>query len=1159
MIKHYFALLLSVFSVSIYSNAQSLVINEILTKNDNSISSVDGEQYDWIELYNPSLDTVHLKDFSLSDDVNEPQKWSFTEGIIAPQSHLTVFASGESKTTISIVTQRQEDISPFGWNYADNDDDTSPGTSEVTYTLFQGSAFGQLNGKPAVAAKIYYGNPGDLGYSYAGVYVKFEGWDEVVNRSIYDRVRVRLYLEKDKKANLRFDQEGIEEWQNHNFPIVGTGDTTWYELPFSGETGLLDLSVLKGLSIIPRDNDFDQSFEFVMLNILFETDAQDRYNTNFKLSSSGESLYLSNANSQNIDAVTVPALVADFSYGRVTDGNNEWVVFNKATPDATNNEGTISKGICDANIDFSLTSGFYSGNQFVTLSGSSTIRYTIDGSTPDETSLLYGDAIQINKSTVIKAACFEAAKTPKTIFTNTYFIDYTTTLPVWSISTHPDNFFNEDSGIYVLGPEENWEKESPHFGANFWQDWERPIHVEFFEEDGNKALDFDCGIKVFGNYSRAAPKKSLSLHFRGKYDMSKLEYPIFPDYPGLSSFDDLLLRGSGGDEAFLHFRDGFHSELAKDLDFEKQKYRPSVLFINGEYWGIHNIREKSNEDSFEENFNISKDDIDLITSYFVELNGPTANSIYDFYAKLKNDELTYNQINEIIDVNSFIDYFAYEVYIANYDWAGNNSKYWRQSSTNGKWRWFMYDTDFSTSIYGHFGTHPSFDSFEKALVPSFGGWPSNDNSTLLPNKLFAFPEFKTAFVNRYCDLMNTLLTPENVFKTLQERVLDKIEEEVPVNRTRWNLGQEEWFNYLDEYKTFWETRAPFARKNMQNQLNLSDSVLVMLEVEPKGAGYIKLNTIEIEEEIWKGIYFEGIPVTLEAVPNAGFSFVKWESSSINLPNNKTALISAINITTDNKFTAIFSGDSIEQLITLSEINYHSPESQNTGDWLELHNYGDAPIDISGWLIKDEKLYNKYYVPQNTIIGTNDYVVFAENVSQFASIHPHQTVLGPLGYNLSNSGETIYIYNQRSQLQQTIRYSDKAPWETYADGEGGTLDLKKSGDDITNPENWASVCFGGSPFSKFDMSCPNIKSTEDDLTSSSDYAISPNPSSSFITIDRAIIAEANRLIIISSDGRKIKEFTSQHTLDISSLANGMYLLLIELNNHETRSYKFIKSS
>ena len=1138
--------------------AQNLKINEVVTKSNKTLKSVDGSYPDWIEIYNEADSSIDLTGYSLSDNRNSPTKWTFTNGLIEPNSHLTIFASGNSKTELATISQTQEDINNIGWDYADKNDEQSPGTSSINYTHFNNTAFGKINGKPAVAAEIYYGTPGDLGYSYAGVHVKFKDWEVSIDRSAYETLKIRMYLEEGKKLNLLFAQTGLEDWQNHAFPIIGTGDTTWYEFSITENVDPLDLSILTGLTITPPNNVYDQSYNFVLLNIVFETQLIDRFHTNFKLSSEGESVYLSNPQGIIIDTVQVPPLIEDVSYGRQSDGNNNWVIFNKTTPD-TPNGGTITNGVCNAELQFNLEAGFYNGSQTVAITGSSEIRYTIDGSAPTANSHLYNGEITIDSSTVIRAACFDSGKTPKYIFTSTYFINYETTLPVWSISTHPDNFFSEDSGIYVLGPEGNWEIEAPYFGANFWQDWERPVHVEFFEEDGKKELDFDCGIKVFGNYSRANPKKSLSLHFRGKYDMSKLEYPIFPDYPGLSSFDDLLLRGSGGDESYLHFRDGFHAELAKNLDFEKQKYRPSVLFINGVYWGIHNIREKSNEDYFVDNYNIDKEDIDLITSYFIERNGPTSLDFVDFINDLRNDSYTLSQIKEIIDVNSFIDYFAYEVYISNYDWAANNSKYWRQSSTRGKWRWFMFDTDYSTAIYSLPETQADYNAINKALdYTQFDiGWPSSEQSTLLPRKLFEFPEFKQTFINRYCDLMNTLFLPENIFSVMQEKVLNKISNEVPVNRERWNLSKEDWFTYLDQYKDFWNKRAYYARLNMKNQFSLDDSVTLHLTISPANAGYIKLNTIEIDDENWSGLYFKGIPVTLEAIANPGFTFTGWESNNIALDNTDLALISNINLTIENTFTANFDGEAIEQLFTLSEINYNSPANQNTQDWVELHNYGTADINISGWIIKDEKLYNSYKIPNNTILASGNYLIIAEDVSAFKSVHTSIPTLGPLGFSLSNSGEHIYIYNERGQLQQSIRYNDKAPWDTFADGEGGTLELILAGSDINEATNWASPCFGGSPQMGYDISCPSLTAVSTSFDSDVKYTLSPNPSNEYISLDAELTSIANELMLYSLDGRLIKNLKASDRIDISFLDAGMYLLKVSTTTINFVTFKFIK--
>jgi hypothetical protein len=1132
-----FALFLSLVSV----NSQSLVVNEVVTKNNYSLSDKVFKNADWFELYNGSNQSINLKGYYLSDDSSNKLKWQFKNGVIAKDSHIVVFASGTSKDSLIGLKATKEDIGSIGWAYSDSQDETSPGTSTVSFTKFSKSVFGKVNNKNIVAAKIYLGLPGQLGYSYAGVHVKFEDWDREVNRSEFDVLRLKLYLEKGKKAKINFGQTGVNEWENFSYIITGRGDTSWYDIPIQKNTGLLDLSKLTGLGIIAPDSPFDVSFEFILFNIEWSKGENERFSTDFKLSSSGDVLYLSNPQGVLIDEITIPALEPDYSYGRKTDGAVEWVYFQNTTPEKSNGGKTII-GFCGKTINFNKTSGFYNSTQTIELSGASSIKYTLDGSNPTLNSLDYSTPITINKSVVVRAGCFDDQKVPKEIFTNTYFVGYNTKLPVWSISTDPANFFDEETGIYVKGKEGTYEEASPYFGANFWQDWERPIHIEFFEQDGSEAFELDAGVKVFGNYSRANPKKSLSIHFRSEYGSSKLEYPLYPNYPGINSFDDILLRGSGGDEAYLHFRDGFHSVLAKDLEFEKQKYRPSVLFINGEYWGIHNIREKSNEDYFKENYNIDKSDIDLITSYFVEKNGSTAQSFEDFIEEIKVAPKTLNQISSVIDLESFIDYNIFEIYIANYDWPANNSKYWRQSSVNGKWRWFLYDTDFSTGIYGDKNTQFDYDNLKHAtsFTPN-AFWPNSENSTILLKRLLAIPEFKVMFINRYCDLINTKFVPQNVYALMQTEVIDKIQEEIAPNRTRWNLDVDAWQSYVDEYKLFWEKRPPFARSHMKNNLTLDQEVTLNLQILPEGSGYIKLNTIQIDNPSWSGIYFKGIPVNIEAVPNPGYQFVDWNSSAIALANANNAKISNLDLVETNTFVANFSGNSIEQLITISEINYHSPNDFNTQDWLEIHNYGSSSVDLSNWKIKDAKLYNKYIIPQGTIIEAGKSLVIAENLNAFKTIHPTISVLGPLGFSLDNSGDYVYLLSNRGKLIQSIHYSDDYPWATYADGMGGSLELVQGGLDVTEASNWKSICFGGSPNLMFDETCPQKFTYLDDLQKENLFSIVPNPASSIVQIIGDIDIE--KIEFFDLNGIKVFETENVSGINISLLNIGLYFVKV----------------
>lgn len=1120
--------------------AQNLLINEVVTQN-HTISDLSGNKPDWIEIYNPSNQVVDLKGYSLSDEVGNPKKWTFKNSTILPDSFIVVFASDVSHDSLTGgLRQSIEDITNIGWAYGDKTDAT-PGTSEVTYTLFQNTIFGLINGKKAVAGKIYLGPAGALGYSYAGVHVKFKDWEAEVNRSAYDLLRVRMYLEKGKKANLQFSQTGLEDWQNYSPQVVGTGDTSWYEIPLKGNLGRLDLSKLKGLSLIAPGDAYGQSFDFVILNIQFSVQAVERFHANFKLSSSGENVFLSSPQGTVIDIAKVPSLLPDISFGRKTDGNEEWVIFEKPSPNKSNGGNTIN-GICNKVLIFDKKPGFYTGSQSISVVGANTIRYTLDGSKPTTNSPLYTGAITTDTTVVINAGCFENDFVPKTIYSNTYLIDYQTKLPVWSISTNPSNFFDLDSGIYVFGREGSYTNVSPYFDANFWEDWERPIHVEFFEENKQLAFELDCGVKIFGNYSRANNKKSLSLHFRDQYGTSKLEYPIFPDYPGIEVYDDLLLRNSGGDADFLHFRDGFHHVLAKDLDFEKMKYRPAVLFINGKYWGIHNIREKSNEDYFKENYNIDKKDIDIITAYFGEQEGPTCDKFIDFHTRLKNGAVNYAEITKTIDIQSFIDYHLFEIYIANFDWPANNVKYWRQSSVNGKWRWFLYDTDFSTGIYGHVGAGYTYNHFKQATtfqpdVP----WPNNENSTLLLRECLKNQAFKQQLVNRYCDLINTLFVPDTVFKKLQSAVLDKMQEEVAPNRIRWNLDVASWNDQLVDYKDFWQKRAPYARTHIKDQIELDNEVALTLNIQPAGAGYIKLNTIEIDDPNWSGIYFKGIPVNLEAVANPGFVFSDWNSSALPLANTSSPKISNFDLLSPNTFTANFTGSKVAQFVTISEINYHSSPTLNTNDWIELHNYGTQPVDLSNWYLKDLKIYNKYVFPEGTILNPDARLVVVESKDTFMLVYPDMKPFGSMNFGLNNSGETIYLYDDRNKLVQRITFDDVAPWATYPDGRGGTLDLEASTSDVNNPASWKSICLGGSPMEKFDATCPIKPVGILDQTIESQVKLYPNPAEDWVKIE---MGNQKIVQVKVSDLRGVELLQSESDkLYVGNLSKGMYLIKI----------------
>ena len=302
--------------------------------------------------------------------------------------------------------------------------------------------------------------------------------------------------------------------------------------------------------------------------------------TNFKIKSDGETLLLSDSTGFVIDQVMTIKTLSDQSWGRQPDGNTAWFIFNQSTPGTINN--TIGYSAYSSQVKYSFIPGFYQGTISVEItcaSANAEIRYTTDCSEPDQNSILFSEPVTINKTTVLRARSFETGLLPGKVLTYTYFLNQDITLPVISLSTNHEHLFDSQTGIY----------------ENFWEEWERPVHFEFFETDGTQKVNVDAGIMIGGGATRARPQKTFRIYFRSQYETNKINYQIFPDLP-VFEFTTLFLRNSGNDWDQTHFRDGFLQTLVNDLDLDTQAYRPAVTFLNGEYWGISNILERLTED-----------------------------------------------------------------------------------------------------------------------------------------------------------------------------------------------------------------------------------------------------------------------------------------------------------------------------------------------------------------------------------------------------------------------------------------------------------------------------------------------------------------------------------------------------------------------------------
>ena len=215
---------------------------------------------------------------------------------------------------------------------------------------------------------------------------------------------------------------------------------------------------------------------------------------------------------------------------------------------------------------------------------------------------------------VLRAAAIHSECFPGEVTTHSFLIGEESTLPVVSLTSDPFNLWDENYGIYVMGPNAQWD--FPYFGANFWEDWERPIHVELFESNGELGFSLDAGVKIFGGWSRGWPQKSLAIHARPDYGTSEINYQIFPDKE-IDSFTSIVLRNSGndwfgGEGSATMLRDGMHTSLMDNTGLDHQEYRPAVVYINGDYWGIHNLRERIDASYFEQKYGLPTNDYDFI-------------------------------------------------------------------------------------------------------------------------------------------------------------------------------------------------------------------------------------------------------------------------------------------------------------------------------------------------------------------------------------------------------------------------------------------------------------------------------------------------------------------------------------------------------------------
>ncbi|MBK7978529.1 MAG: CotH kinase family protein [Ignavibacteriae bacterium] len=780
--------------------------------------------------------------------------------------------------------------------------------------------------------------------------------------------------------------------------------------------------------------------------IVFASDKNkttNEFHTNFKISSSGESIFLVDNSGYIIDQVEFPAIPNDFSLGRNFNNQTEWLFFPSPTPRNENN--TIGYNALTEEPVFSSDGGFYNSEIEVILStsrDSAEIYYTLDGSEPSETSFKYTNPVIISSTKVLRAITFEKGLLPSKIITHSYFINENTNLPVISLSTNPANFFDNEIGIYVKG--NNGKKGSCGDTANWNQDWERPTHLEFYETDETLGFSIDAGVQIHGGCTRILPQKSLEIN-TNNYGTNNIKYKIFPNLK-FSEYDAIVLRSSGNDNSKTMMRDGMMHTLVKNLDMETMAYRPAIVFINGQYWGIHNIRERNNNNYISKHNNVNNDSLDILEYKYTVVQGSSTHyrNMYNFIAANDlRDTTSYKYIESQMDIDNYITYMISEMYFSNGDWFPNNMKFWRSQNT-GKWRWILFDTDIA---FGFSASHLTTNMFNK--ITNENNYPS-----VIFNGLINNIEFKNKFINRYADFHNSIFKPEVVIPII-DSIKHVIENEMPRHISRWGAPNNivKWNEEVDVLRNFANNRLQYMNQHFIDQFGLNGVTTLNLNFPNNEAGFVQINTLKIDSNNWTGEYFTGIPIKLIALPNPGYEFIGW-SGSVTSSNREITYVP----TDSNNIIANFKIIEPTEIpnIIINEINYKSNIDFDSDDWVEIYNNSNDSVDISNWIFKDEDNDHSFIIPSETILRPDNFLVLVNDSAKFSSLFPSVTnSIGNLGFGFSGSGENLRLFDNNLRLIDSVRFDDKFPWPVEPDGSGTTLELKHPDLDNSIGENWQS--------------------------------------------------------------------------------------------------------
>lgn len=615
---------------------------------------------------------------------------------------------------------------------------------------------------------------------------------------------------------------------------------------------------------------------------------------NFKLETSkGGAVYLF-CNGAKTDAVTgmkkQPA--PNIAYGRLTDGASIWGYQRTATP-GTANCGKICKDVLGAPV-FSQSGCVLTSAQTINLALSlpegaptgTVIRMTYDGSEPTQSSTLYTAPIAISSTRVVRAKTFcDGYLSPRSVAQS--YIFFTTrqlTLPVISIVTNNNYFYDTKIGIYVDGTYQTDKK-------NYEFDWRRPINIELFEgKDTLSAINQLCETRVMGGATRGCKMKSLAVYANKRFGTKRFDYEFFPDQrPGHTDYKSIQLRNAGNDFDYLYMRDAIiQRTMGQNADLDWQAWRPAIVYINGTYNGMLNIRERSNEDNIYTNYD-GLEDIDMVENWW-ELKTGDMDKFNQFTTFYKEPGHTMAEYEKWMDCYEYINLMSMELYYNNQDFPGNNFVMWRPRTENGRWRFIAKDTDFGLGLYN---SSASYKTIEWLYNPNYDenrAWANSSSQTLLFRQLMTDADFAREFIDRTAIYMGDFMNEKGT-RAIWDPMYDAIKYEYPYHRY---LINQWWPVYNTELSTarnwiaartesFYQQLADFYALGTPTKMTVN----MALNKDELNSVETNFNNVKLTKGTFNGKFFANRNVTLTGTASEGKMVTGWKIIQVSTAGSVT--------------------------------------------------------------------------------------------------------------------------------------------------------------------------------------------------------------------------------------------------------------------------------